>query len=111
MRVISDAYDTNPAQVLRSDDRRFLVLKESNLCLILNKLEALKLIRLRQLDHTLYEIGRTKQGMVYFELSSQERRNFWKRSVWIPFGVSLATSLLSSGVIWLVKFLITGSWV
>lgn len=106
MQVITDLREHDPSSYLLSDHPDLIALREEELPLILRKLEARDLIKLNQVDHKVYEISLTKKGFIYFETQSAETRYFWARSFWIPFGVSFGTAL----ILWIVKSLITGTW-
>lgn len=107
MQVVVTLREREPNIYLRSDHPKLIALQERDLPLVLRKLEARNLVKLNQVDVKVYEIGLTKEGFIYFETQSAEIRRFWSRSFWIPMVVSFSASL----ILWLVKFLITGSWV
>lgn len=102
MRLIHDARDAHPGQILEPSD----ISGVANLEEKLEKLASLGLLRLNYADNRIYYLSLTAEGLTYFERRSDEVWQFFVRSFVIPFLVSLGTTL----VFWGIKRLVTGQW-
>lgn len=102
MRAIHDARDKHPGMLLEPSDLGPI----DNLAEKLNKLDGMDLVKLSFADGKIRTLSLTKQGLVFFETASDERWRFIRRSILVPIGVSIVTT----GLLWLIKFLITGTW-
>lgn len=102
MRFIHDARDAHPGRVLEPSD----ISGVANLEEKLEKLESLGLLKLHYADDRIYYLSLTDEGLTYFERRLDELGQFFRRSVLVPIVVSLVTTL----IIWGIKWLATGQW-
>lgn len=53
----------------------------------------------------LFTVWLTNEGLHYFDKRKEDNRRFWYRSIIVPICVSVATTLLTTGVTWLISLL------
>jgi len=107
-RVLKEiiAINVEEGRLITPDHPRLVALKMPALERVLEKLAALKLITLRYADNEIHLISLNSDGFVYFERRSDEIWQFVRRSILVPIAVSAATTAIG----WVIKYLITGSW-
>lgn len=72
----------------------------------LDVLEDLGLVRVNHTNTGIHSFSTTSEGYVHFERRSDDIWLFIRHSILVPVGVSI----LTTGLTWCVKYLITGSW-
>lgn len=102
MRFIHDVQNAHPGQLLEPSDLPGVANLEEKL----EKLESLGLLELHYADDRIDYLSLTPAGLTYFERRSDELWQFFRRSVVVPFLVSLGTT----ATLCLVKWLVTGQW-
>lgn len=101
MRIICDFHKHKEINTLISSKYLYYhgIPKTIDAIHLLTVLQSLGYIQLkRHANEPDYYIHLTDSGRCYFEVSSDNRREFWKRSVMMPIIVSIVTNLVISGI-------------